>query len=103
MMPTKDQCQELIDNTTSIFGSGVRKFTSKKDSSKYIFIPAAGDWSNTTILAKNVSGGYWSTQLYSSPQAWGIYFNSESNSFGLYLSYRISGRSIHPVAPPKPW
>ena len=48
-MPTKDEFQELLDNTTNEWvidfnGSGVngRKFTSKTDKSKYIFIPAAG-------------------------------------------------------------
>ena len=45
-MPTKDECQELYKNTTqswvTINGVNGRKFTSKTDTSKYIFIPAAG-------------------------------------------------------------
>lgn len=45
-MPTKEQVQELIDNTNqewvTIEGVNGRKFTSKVDSFKFIFIPVAG-------------------------------------------------------------
>ena len=51
-MPTKQQCQELIDNTTytTFTLNGVQgiKFVSKTDSSKYIFIPFAGYSYNNT-------------------------------------------------------
>ena len=60
-------------------------------------IKAVGDWSDSTFFAKNVSGGYWSIKLYSTTQSWNIYFNPESNSFGLYSSERKSGRSIRSV------
>lgn len=49
-MPTKAEIEELIENTTSTWetvnGVDGRKFTSKTDSSKYIFIPAAGRYYN---------------------------------------------------------
>ena len=60
-MPTSDQLSELIENTTNAWTalenvSGVT-FTSKKDTSKSIFIPAAGnaidgslDYSRTSIV-----------------------------------------------------
>ena len=45
-MPTPEQVQELIGNTTNKYATleGVKcmKFTSKKDTSKYIFIPFSG-------------------------------------------------------------
>lgn len=45
-MPTPEQFKELVDNTIGIFfnyrGVNGRIFISKKDTSKYIFIPAAG-------------------------------------------------------------
>lgn len=48
-MPTLDQTIELISNTntewTTIDGVIGRKFISKTDSSKYIFIPAVGYFS----------------------------------------------------------
>ena len=47
-MPTKAQYQELINETNNewitIDGVVGRKFTNKTDSSKYIFIPAAGNF-----------------------------------------------------------
>ena len=63
MMFTKEQAQELIDNTTyewtTINGVNGRKFTSKTDSSKYIFLPAAGVWygTNQVMLVLNVTLG----------------------------------------------
>ena len=51
-MPTKDEFQELLDNTTNEWvidfnGSGVNgmKFISKADATKYIFIHASGSCS----------------------------------------------------------
>ena len=62
-MPTKDQCQELIDNTTSTWTSinsvNGRKFISKIDSSKYIFLPAAGGWYDITLKYAGESAEYW--------------------------------------------
>lgn len=65
-MFTKDQGQELIDGTTSTFTSinnvlG-RKFTSKTDSSKYIFLPAGGSWDNMNYAASDCY--YWTTTWY---------------------------------------
>ena len=49
-MPTSAQMDELIDNTnnewTTVNNVNGYKFTSKTDSSKYIFLPAAGLWNN---------------------------------------------------------
>ena len=51
-MFTQAQGQELIDGTnstwTTINGINGRKFTSKTDTSKYIFLPAGGYWYYTS-------------------------------------------------------
>ena len=51
-MFTQAQGQELIDGTnstwTTINGVNGRKFTSKTDSSKYIFLPAGGFYEDDT-------------------------------------------------------
>ena len=64
-MPNDDQIHELINNTnrtwTSINGVYGMKFTSKTDSTKYIFLPAAGSWSYTNYSDNNKRGYYWST------------------------------------------
>ena len=103
-MPTRDEIQELVDNTDNEWvedykGSGVngRKFTSKTDGSKYIFIPAAGYCLDGSVY--NVgSGGYvWGSSLYTSNPyyAWGLYFYSDDCL--MYDNRRYSGRSVRGV------
>ena len=66
-MPSPDQIKELIDNTTSSWTtsdsiSGMT-FTSTKDSSKSIFIPAAGAvWEGSVNLIE-ARGYVWSSML----------------------------------------
>ena len=103
-MPTQDDIQELIDNTFHVWiedfnGSCVngRKFTSKIDASKYIFIPAAGGYRDGSVGSVGGSGRVWSSSLYASchSNAWGLTFYSGNSYMGKYYSYE--GRSIRPV------
>ena len=68
-MPTKDECQELYKNTThswvTINGVKGRKFTSKKDTTKYIFIPAAGYYYNGSVDGVGKYGYIWSSTITS--------------------------------------
>ena len=68
-MFTQTQGQELIDGTnstwTTINGVNGRKFTSKKDSTKYIFLSAGGYWKDTTLNNVPSHGYYLSTKWYS--------------------------------------
>ena len=96
-MPTETDLQELLNNTTNKWitnynGTGVNgmKLTSKADTSKYIFIPAAGFCSDGSV--NNVDRGYvWSSSLNtSSPNyAWGLYF--DSGYCGMSHHYRYGG------------
>ena len=103
-MPTKDEIQELIDNTDSEWvedfnGTGVngRKFTSKTNTSKYIFIPAAGVCGDGSVYNVGYYGYVWSSSLGTSysANAWYLYFNSGS----CYMSYsnRCDGLSVRGV------
>ena len=103
-MPTEFEIQELFDNTDSEWvedfnGTGVngRKFTSKTDTSKYIFIPAAGSCHNGSVYNVGYYGYVWSSSLGISytADAWYLYFNSGS----CYMSYcsRCYGRSVRGV------
>ena len=69
-MPTQTQCQELVNGTnsewTTIDGVAGRKFTNKSDSSKYIFIPAAGYFYGGTHVNKGSYGYVWSSSLSAS-------------------------------------
>ena len=81
-MPTRDEIQELIDNTDSewatINGRNGRKFTSRIDMSKYIFIPAAGDCYDGSVYNAGDDGYVWSSSLSTSypDLAWDLYFDS---------------------------
>ena len=66
-MPTKNEIQELIDNTDSewatINGINGRKFTSRIDTSKYIFIPASGYRLGSSFRGQGRGGDIWSSSL----------------------------------------
>ena len=81
-MPTKNQCQDLIDGTnhtwTTINGVNGGKFTSKTDSSKYVFLPAAGYWSYTSFFDAALCCHYWTTLLASTGYAREIRFDKSN-------------------------
>lgn len=69
-MPTEVEIQELVNNTYNEWienfnGSGVngRKFTSKTDESKYIFIPASGYRLGSSFRGQCRGGDVWSSSL----------------------------------------
>lgn len=114
MMFTKDQGQELIDNTTNewvnIGNKYGRKFTSKTDSSKYIFLPAAGWWGirwgdDMSLHGAGESGRYWSTTFPSPRSPWDMSFG-QNHLGNIYISFengdREDGLSIRAIAP-KTW
>ena len=93
-MPTKNECQELIDETTNewtqVNGVNGYKFTSKTDESKYIFIPAAGNYINGSVY--NVDSGYvWSSSFDPDSyyhDAWRLDFNQ----YGINMFLDYDGR-----------
>lgn len=93
-MPTPNQISELINNTTSewdtLDGVKGRLFTSKKDTSKSIFIPAAGGAWDNLVLGVGKYGFAWSSMLSTILVGYGqsIFFNSEN----IYLSYNSFSR-----------
>ena len=100
-MPTQDDIQELIDNTTSewttINGVNGYKFTHKTDTSKYIFIPAAGGCSNGSVGNVGGYGNVWSSSLGTSNpgNAWYLYFGSGYCNVNGYS--RCYGQSVRGV------
>ena len=103
-MPTQTEFEELIEGTnnqwvTNYNGTGVngRKFTSKTDTSKYIFIPAAGSCRDGSVGNVGSDGYVWSSSLStSSPNgAWNLNFYSGN----CYMNYsnRFSGQSVRGV------
>ena len=106
MMFNKDQVYELTRNTyhgwTSINDVNGRKFTSKTDPSKYIFLPAGGRWTNLSLGSGGDFGLYLSTMYYDSIHAWIMFFDSDTVDFRSYNSYfyhRSYGQSIRTIRP----
>ena len=104
-MPTSDECEELINNTINEWisdynGTGVsgRKFTSKTDTSKYIFFPAAGGGYQHSAYDVGYYGDVWSSSLnISNPYSvWYLVFNSVNCSMGRFGS-RYYGKSVRGV------
>ena len=102
-MPTPTQIRELINtaNTTSTWttqdGVNGRLFTSKKDASKSIFIPAAGSAWDGSVLGSGGNGGVWSSMLDTDDVDYGqsLYFISGDVNLGNYS--RCSGLSVRGV------
>ena len=104
-MPTETECRELSNNTTKTWvknfnGSGVDGciFTSKKDTSKYIFIPATGQCDNGLVNNVGSKGYVWSSSLDTSYPYGAEYFNFVSDKTRLgYESFRYLGVPVRGV------
>lgn len=100
-MPTKTEFQELLSGTTNgwtrVNGINGWKFTSKTDTSKYIFIPAAGYRSGGSVDSVGYSGDVWSSSLDTSypGRAWNLDFGSDGCS--LSNLNRHNGWSVRAV------
>ena len=99
-MPTKAECQELYKNTTqswvTINGVNGRKFTSKTDTSKYIFIPAAGYYYNGSVSEVGAYGYIWSSTI-SSPYSKARFLRFRSSTCGASTTERCYGMSVRGV------
>ena len=107
-MPTQTECQELLDYTNhewveNFNGSGVngRKFTSKTDESKYIFIPASGSRLGSSFYGQGIGGYVWSSSLDAEDNgcAWDLHFDSDNIS-GIYYNFyrnRYRGYAVRGV------
>ena len=103
-MPTKDECQELIDNTTNEWitnynGSGVngRKFTSKINGNS-IFIPAAGVKEGSSVDVVGEFTNLWSSSLNSTYPDCAWYWEVGNNDYTMYHGeWRCFGYTVRGV------
>jgi hypothetical protein len=100
-MPTRTECQELIDNCTWTWGSvnGVNGYTVTGQNGNSIFLPASGYYNGTTLSDSGTYGDYWSTDFYGSSSAYCLYFYSGSK--GVSGNNRYYGQSIRAVRTPQ--
>ena len=98
-MPTKEEWQELYQNTTVTWTTqnGVygQLFTASNGSS--LFLPAAGYRDGSSLYYAGSYGYYWSSSLYAGRPnlAWDFYFYSGNYYMGSY--YRYGGFTVRPV------
>ena len=98
-MPTKEEWQELYDNTTMTWttqnGVNGRLFTASNGNS--LFLPAAGYRGSSSLYGAGSYGYYWSSSLYTDDPdgAWNFYFGSVD--YGVGSSTRYFGHSVRPV------
>ena len=103
-MPTSSQCQELIDNTTTAWttsdGVSGMTFTSNKDTSKFIFIPAAGAYSNDEqVYDVGNIGSIWSSTISDFQENYGMKLDIDSSgafldTYGLPSYFLRSVRGV---------
>ena len=98
-MPTKEEWQELYNNTTVTWttqnGVNGRLFTAANGNS--LFLPAAGYRGNSSLYSAGSFGVYWSSSLYTDnpSRAWSFYFGS---GYTIMYSYdRNYGQSVRAV------
>ena len=100
-IPTTEQCQELIDNTTSEwttqYGVNGELFTSKTDPSKSIFIPATGFAWDGSIHSSGSYGHVWSSVLNASSVYRGRNLSFGSGGAYLDINGRYGGFSVRGV------
>lgn len=100
-IPSKAQCQELINNTLATKGYldpdnyGIL-FKSKNDSKKFIFMPLAGGAENGSVYGSGSLGGVWSSTS-SNANAFGLGVYSDSSTPIVSAIERVSGLPIRGV------
>lgn len=99
--PTKNDFVELIENTENEWveynGKYGRKFTSKIDASKWIFIPAAGGVGTESLVDIGSSGYYWSSSLYESISYAASILHFNNSQIYTNINARYYGRTIRAV------
>lgn len=104
-MPSSALMEELMEETknewiTNFNETGIngRKFTSKTDPSKYIFIPASGYRSGSSSDDQGIYGDVWSSSLHISPPTAAKVLDFDSVSFSASSgSDRYHGYSVRGV------
>lgn len=94
--PTKEECEELIGNTTSTVTTinGVKGSQITGPNGNSIFLPYAGGRDDNTLLDEGVYSYFWSSSLNTEypDYCWGAYYNSKNID-----GQRFNGLSVRPV------
>ena len=98
-MPTKEEWQELRDNTTVTWttqnGVNGRLFTASNGNS--LFLPAAGYRSSSSLTYAGSYGGYWSRSLSADYPDGAWSFGFTNGGYGMSSLGRYCGFTVRPV------
>jgi uncharacterized protein (TIGR02145 family) len=98
-MPTREEWQELYQNTTHTWttqnGVNGRSFTASNGNS--LFLPASGYRWDGELYNAGLGGYYWSSSLATDYPGYAWYFIFDSGSARVGSSYRSDGYSVRPV------
>lgn len=97
-MPTKEEYEELLYECEWVWVSknGVNGLKGTGSNGNYIFLPAAGIRSGSSLLYADSDGCYWSSSLhYQLYDAWSVDYTSVR--LNLINMYRDVGRSVRAV------
>ena len=100
-MPTKEELEQLHTNCnwdeTTINGVKGYKVSSKSDPSKYIFLPAAEEWSEYDYL-EYFNGNYWSGTFDATEKLpYAMWWSTEIGWQGVAYHYQYYGLSLRAV------
>ena len=99
--PTKDQLIELhtgaVSTWITVNGINGRKCINKTDTSKYIFLPAAGMWEGSNYSRSESTGYYWLTVLDTPGKTSGAAFVVDSGNIGTSRPKRWNGNSVRAI------
>lgn len=99
-MPTKEEWQELYNNTTCIWTTqnGVNGRLHTASNGNSLFIPAAGYRNLSDFSYAGSYGYYWSSSLYTDWPYLAWYFGFNSGYYNdMYYNYRYCGQSVRLV------
>ena len=98
--PTREQWQELIDNTTHTWTTrnGVNGRLYTASNGQKLFLPAGGNHLGSNLCSVGSCGYYWTSVLYGLPSDAGrLLFDSLGNSSEILNEERADGLSVRPV------
>ena len=99
-MPTYEEQQELLNNCTWTWTAqnGINGYkVSSTVNSNYIFLPAAGYRSGSSLYCAGRYGDYWSSTPYESGSYRAYVLDFDSSNLSIHNFYRYDGQSVRPV------
>jgi len=98
-MPTKEEWQELLDNTTVTWttqnGVSGRLFTAANGNS--LFLPAAGRRWGGEFDGVSIYGFYWSSSLFTGYSVYAWLLGFDSGDYNMLCTDRYGGHCVRPV------